>query len=100
VAYPIHGVTRKLGITALAGALVSWGLLFSAMLMGGLDPPQSLVPLLKIISGSSILIATGSLTAGVVAAIRGPQRILGGIGLIIAITFVLAFTGPFFAIFR
>jgi hypothetical protein len=88
------------GRVSLGAALIGWAALVVAMLFGGLDPSPSQAPLLKAASVAAFCVSAVALGLGVVALVRGQQRVAAAFGLGFSLIFLLLFTGLGFAVFR
>jgi hypothetical protein len=84
---------NHLGRASVAGALLSWSTLVVGLVFGGLDPSSPSAERLKASMLSALCIAAIALAAAVVAVVRGPQRISATLGLILALAFIVLFTG-------
>ena len=82
-----------LGLASVAGALLSWSTLVLAVAFGSLDPSPTDAQRLKASLLSALCAAAISLGAAVVALVRGPQRIWATLGLVLALAFIVLFTG-------
>jgi hypothetical protein len=82
-----------LGRASLVGAVLSWSTLVVALLVGGLDPSPMNAERLRASMLSALCIAAIALAAAVVAIVRGPQRISATLGLVLALSFMVVFTG-------
>jgi len=82
-----------LGRVSVAGAVLSWSTLVVALVFGGLDPSPTDARRLKASLLSALCVAAISLGAAVVALVGGPQRIWATLGLVLALAFIVLFTG-------
>ena len=82
-----------LGRASVAGAVLSWATLVVGLVFGGLDPSATGVERLNASMLSALCIAAIALAAAVVAIVRGPQRISATLGLVLALAFIVIFTG-------
>ena len=91
-------VTKYFGKASLVGGITSWAILFASLLWGGLDPSISQAPILKAATVSALVIAFFAFILGLIALVRGPDRVFGALGLVLALLFLLYFTGFIFVI--
>jgi hypothetical protein len=84
---------RHLGRLSAAGAVASWSTLVVALVSGGLDPSPAQAPRLQAVMAGALCIAALALVAAVVAVVRGPDRIWAMSGLVLALAFLVLFTG-------
>jgi hypothetical protein len=82
-----------LGRMSVIGAVLSWSTLVIALVSGGIDPAPVHVQRLRASMLSALCIAAIALAAAVVAVVRGPQRISATMGLVLALAFIVVFTG-------
>ena len=82
-----------LGRASVIGAVLSWSTLVVALLSGGMDPSPVHAQRLKASMLSAACMAALALAATVVAIVRGPQRISAALGFVLAMAFIIAFTG-------
>ena len=84
---------NHLGRASVAGALLSWSTLVVGLVFGGLDASATNAERLKTSMLSALCMAAIALAAAVVAVVRGPQRISATLGLVLALAFIVLFTG-------
>ena len=84
---------NHLGRASVAGAVLSWSTLVVGLVFGGLDPSATSAERLKASMLSALCMAAIALAAAVVAVVRGPQRISATLGLVLALAFIVLFTG-------
>jgi hypothetical protein len=84
---------NHLGPASVAGAVLSWTTLVVGIVFGGLDPSATSAERLKVSMLAALCMAAIALAAAVVAVVRGPQRIAAALGLVLALAFIVLFTG-------
>jgi len=89
---------RHLGLISLIGGVISWLVLTMTLLAGGLDPSNSQAQAAQVANGSALVLAFLASILALIAILRGPQRVLGALGLAITALFLLVFTGSIFAL--
>ncbi|MGH7725638.1 MAG: hypothetical protein ACREOU_09435 [Candidatus Eiseniibacteriota bacterium] len=81
------------GRLALAGAILSWGLLLATLLFGGLDPTPREATILRVLSVSALALSAAAMLVGLVALVRRRRRISAALGIAVAFALLLYFTG-------
>jgi hypothetical protein len=84
---------NHLGRASVAGAVLTWATLVVALVFGSRDASGTGVERLKASMLSALCIAAIALVAALVAVVRGPQRISATLGLVLALAFIVLFTG-------
>lgn len=84
-------MTRRLGLLSTLLGFGAWLLLAASLMVGGLDSSGPFDP--RWLVYPSGLFSLSGLVLGVVALARGPQRILGMVGFLISLFFILSFVG-------
>jgi hypothetical protein len=82
-----------LGRASVAGALVSWGLLVTSVVFGGLDPSPTRAMHLQAVMLSALSLAAIAIGAAVVSLVRRREHVWATIGLVLALAFLILFTG-------
>jgi hypothetical protein len=82
---------RRLGLLSALLGVASWPLLALALITGSLDSSGPVDPRVFVVPAG--LSAGAAVILGLVALLRGPQRKLAALGLVVGIVFVLGFIG-------
>lgn len=89
---------RHVGQVSFLSAVVSWLILIVSLMLGGLDPSSGIAQMLQLAGGITLLLAIVALASGLAAIFYGRQRIYGIIGCVLAMIFLLFFTGAFWLV--
>ena len=82
-----------LGRASVVGALLSWGALVVVLVSGGLDPSPAHATRLQAVMLGALGLAAVTIGAAIVSLVRRRERIWATIGLVLALAFLILFTG-------
>jgi hypothetical protein len=91
---------RHAGRLSIISGALSWILLASALIYGGLGPTVAVTWELRAMSGGAAALAFVGTLLSLFALARGPQRISAAIGLMLSGTFLLLFTASFLSLVK
>jgi hypothetical protein len=88
------------GRISLIAALISWIALACSLVFGGLTGTVSATWLLHALASGALISAVFAVLFGIAAFARGAQRIAATIGLVLALGFLVTFTGAIWTVIK